>query len=105
MTYDEQHISQATLSHLGTAIPSPADEAVDLVCTDSRENMEELESLEGIEHGDEADELTEGEDSNATIQVSRGYSFVWRYKVPTLRMYCKFATAENSQGYGVGKKS
>lgn len=35
--------------------------------------MEELESLEGIEHGDEVDELTEGEDSNATINVSRGH--------------------------------
>ncbi|XP_071550428.1 uncharacterized protein [Panulirus ornatus] len=68
LTYDEQHISQETLSHLGASIPSASEETVDLGCADSRENLEELESLEGIEHV-ETDEVTEGEDSNATIHV------------------------------------
>lgn len=70
LTYDEQHISQETLSHLGTSLPTPADEAIDLGCGDSREHMEEVDSPEGIDQGDEVDDVTEGEDSNATIHVS-----------------------------------
>lgn len=76
MTYDEQHISQETLSHLGAVLPCPSEETVDLGCVDSREHLEELESLEGIEHV-ETDEVTEGEDSNATINVSKGgYQYI-----------------------------
>ncbi|XP_069163920.1 mucin-2 isoform X2 [Procambarus clarkii] len=66
LTYDEQHISHETLSHLGAALTCAAEEAIDLGCGDSRENLEELESLEPV---DEADDITEGEDSNATIHV------------------------------------
>ncbi|XP_045106770.1 uncharacterized protein LOC123501815 isoform X3 [Portunus trituberculatus] len=69
LTYDEQHISQETLSQLGTVIPAPSDEAIDLGCGDSREHQEEVESLEGTDQADEVDDVTEGEDSNATIHV------------------------------------
>ncbi|XP_042202953.1 uncharacterized protein LOC121853087 isoform X2 [Homarus americanus] len=71
LTYDEQHISHETLSHLGAAISCASEETIDLGCADSRENLEELESLEGAEHIDETDEITEGEDSNATIHLCR----------------------------------
>lgn len=70
LTYDEQHISQETLSHLSVSLPQPVDEAIDLGCGDSREHMEEVDSLE--DQADEVDDVTEGEDSNATIHVSDG---------------------------------
>ncbi|KAK4299917.1 hypothetical protein Pmani_027846 [Petrolisthes manimaculis] len=62
VTYDEQHISQETLSHLGSTIPSAvAGDSLDMGC---RDNLEELESL-----GDDVDDVTEGEDSNAPLHV------------------------------------
>lgn len=75
LTYDEQHISQETLSHLGNTIPAavPSD-SLEMGC---RDTLEELESL-----GDDVDDVTEGEDSNAPIHVSFTMSCkCWRVTV------------------------